>query len=181
MTVTLRRFKLLRATVRVIANPREIDNIVLKNVKKNDQIIFGARAINAQISPLFRRPTKDFDIIAKRPRKSAMQLERKLDRRFGGDFFLTKPAQFPGTWKVKSKFKGPTIADFSGPKKGTKIVVIKGIKYRSLSQQTQDKLQSVRNPEFAFRRDKDLDDLNRIRSSNNLRKTFRRFGFNGAI
>ena len=84
---------------------KRIDKIVKSKIDKHE-VIYGARAINKQVPPHLRRPTTDFDIFSKTPKKDAREVERALDRRFGGDFFFVEPAKHRGTWKVKAHATG---------------------------------------------------------------------------
>jgi len=153
------------------------DKIILRQVKKNNSIVYGAQAAKRQLG-FFGRPTTDYDILSKRPGKSARQLERTLDRKSGGDFYFTRPAMHPGTVKVKHKGfdqKADTkddleVADFTRPKRRYKTTTINGVRYVTLSEVAKDKQTSLKDKEFAFRHQKDRDDLNRIRAARRLRR-----------
>ena len=151
-------------------------NIIKKQVRNNNSIIFGGQAIKKHIGFL-ARVTQDYDILSKAPKKSARQLERNLDTQKGTDNFYIKPALHPGTTKVmhvgSDMVKGTrddiTIADFSKPRKGFKTKRIEGIRYAALSEIKKDKLRSLRSQEFAFRHMKDRDDLNRIKIAEGMK------------
>ena len=150
-------------------------DIVLAKAKKNDSIIFGGQAIRKHIG-FFGRPTDDFDVLSKRPKRSARQLERKLDMIAQEDTYYTKPALHPGTTKVMHKGvdmrKGTMddfgIADYSKPRKGICTKIINGVRYVCLSETIKDKRKAIADKQFAFRKEKDLEDIRRI-------KRFRRF------
>ena len=74
----------------------------LNQTKKDKNIIYGARSINAQVGVL-SRSTDDYDVFTKNPRNSAIKTEKNFDKISGADNFYTKPAMHPGTFKVMSK------------------------------------------------------------------------------
>ena len=164
-----KQFKGLFRSLTSSSNQFKIPNIIRKQVRKNKSVIFGARSLNAQ-SSLFKRDTRDWDIFSKHPKKSATQLEKKLDRVFGFDKFYTKPAQHPGTTKVvdigqnrrRDKFD-KNIADFSRTPKDIRFVTINQVRFRTLAQEKGARLNALRDPAFKFRASKDKKDLETIR------------------
>jgi hypothetical protein len=58
---------------------QNIKNIILNKASKEGQIIYGARAINRQVSTPNRKETNDYDILTKRPEKSAKELVSQLN------------------------------------------------------------------------------------------------------
>lgn len=158
------------------------DKIVLNQAKRNKEVVFGARALTKQLRPLQARPTQDWDLLSKKPKKSARQLERTLDRRSGADIYYTKPALHPNTTKVMHKgfdMKRGTrddfgIADYSKQPKGLKTINIKGISFATLKWMLMQKKQTLKDPEAAFRRGKDISDLGRIKNELSIRGFFRK-------
>ena len=146
------------------------EQIVIAQAKQNNSIIFGGQAIKKHIG-FFARPTKDFDVLSNRPKRSARQLERKLDRIAQEDIYFTKPALHPGTTKVMNKGrdmrKGTRddigIVDYSKPRRGIKSKIINGVKYVLLSETIKDKRKAIADPQFTFRKEKDLEDIRRIK------------------
>lgn len=156
-------------------NQGNIEREILKQTKEEKGIIYGARSINKQIG-IFGRSTYDYDIFSSNPRKSAVKIEKKIERYTPEDDFYVKKGVNPGTWKVKHKgadgVKGNEddigIVDFTEtPKPTPSFNIINGVRYRKLSLERQAKLKAIRDPKFAFRKKKDTEDLNRI---NFLRK-----------
>ena len=144
--------------------------IIKKQVKKDNNIIYGGQSIKKQIG-IFARRTIDYDIISKKPRRSAVKLEKTLDRKSKGNFYFTKPAFHPGTFKVKHKgrdMKPNTradleVADFSKPERKFKTVKIEGIRYVTLGEVKKDKRKSLSDPASSFRHAKDKEDLERMK------------------
>ena len=151
------------------------EQVVIAQAKQNDSIIFGGQAIKKHIG-FFARPTRDFDVLSTRPKRSARQLERKLDKIAQQDIYFTKPALHPGTTKVMNKgrdMKQGTrddfgIVDYSKPRRGIKSKRINGVRYVNLSETIKDKRKAIKDKQFAFRKEKDLEDIRRI-------KRFRRY------
>ncbi len=155
---------------RVKTNLHRIGGRIISRARRNKDIIFGARSINKQIG-IFGRKTKDYDIFTKKAKQSAMEVEKHIDMMTRGDNFFVKRGRHPTTWKVKWKGKDgikntkddSTIVDFSKtPKPTPKFKIINGVRYRTLGEEIKSKLKAIRDKRFAFRREKDLDDLRRI-------------------
>ena len=149
--------------------PRE--QALLERTRKKKEVIFGGQSIKAQIGGAIARPTQDFDILTSTPKGSAFAIEKKFDKIVGFDYFYTKPAQHPGTWKVMGRGvdmrKGTSddegIIDYSKySKPKPKTVKIKGVKYRKLSQEAKAKRKALRDKDYKFRWEKDRNDLFRI-------------------
>lgn len=149
-----------------------LDDTIKSQVKKDNNIIYGAQSIKRQIGP-FARETKDYDIISKTPKQSADKLQRMLDKQSGGDNFYAKPAMHPGTFRVRhvgfDRKKGTDddldIADFTTPQRKYKTKMIDGIRYVTLQEVKKDKRKALRDPAYKFRHKKDKDDLDRIRNA----------------
>lgn len=150
------------------------DKPIIKQVKRDKNIIYGARAIKAQIGGAFARPTKDYDILSNAPKRSAHQLQKKLDSTAGGDYYYATPSKVhPTTKKVyhvgkdmKKRTKDDIgIADFTKPERNYRTVNIKGVKYVHLSEVKKDKRKALADKEFEFRHAKDQEDLNRMKAA----------------
>jgi hypothetical protein len=147
-----------------------LDKLILKIAKQRKQIIYGARSIEKQAG-LFSRPTKDYDIFDKNPKKSAQLMQKILDKSAGFDQFYMKEAEHKGTWKVKSKGNDgvknteddESIADYTKPEQKIKFVIKNGVRYRILKEELKKKVSTVQDPEFKFRHEKDRDDIKRIK------------------
>lgn len=145
-----------------------IRNIILENVGE-DEIIYGASAINKYLPLKLRIYTEDYDIFAINPYAEARQVERALDKYFGGNYFQVKPAEHKGTFRVVSKIDGKVYADYTLTPKKIPYKIINGKRYITLDYAKKDKLRMLRNPKAKFRRSKDKDSLNRM----NLAKSFK--------
>lgn len=154
------------------------DRIIKKQAKKNKEIIYGARSMNKQLAYGFLgRGTFDWDLFSKKPRRSALQLERSMDRKSKGDYYYTKEAMHPGTWKVmfigNDRKKGGRddvgIADYT--KKPPKLRTVKrnGLRYAHVNEQVKNIKKSLSDPQSAFRHEKDRLDWKRIKVSRRLR------------
>jgi len=159
-----------------ITNEFKIPNIILGSARKNNQIIYGRRAMNAQLPGFLRATTYDFDIYANKPRRTAHRMQKRLDEEIGGgsDIFYSKPAQHKGTHRVmhigfdarKGTQDDFAIADYTAKKQAydRKIKIIKrgGIMYEGVSTIARRKKQILRDPKSEYRHEKDQGDLRRI-------------------
>jgi len=148
---------------------RKIPGTILSTVDDRE-IIYGAQALNIRFPSWLDRPTQDYDIYSTKPKKDAHQAERALDRRFGGDFFFVEKALYPHTWRVKSHVNRETYADYTKRKKKIPHDKIRGKKYVKLSHVKKDIKKTLKDPEAAYRHDKDKDALNRIRIYERLKE-----------
>ena len=153
------------------------EKTIRKHVKDRGETIYGARSIKKQIGGI-GRPTFDFDILSKQPKKSIKILEKNFNKKAGGDFYFTKPALHKGTYKLIHKGvdrKKETqddihIVDMTKPDRKYKTVLINGIKYSAMSEEIKNKRTSLASKEFAFRHDKDTKDFNRIKMSKRMKR-----------
>ncbi len=152
----------------------KIKKIILKNVRKKQHIIHGARALNEFFPPFLDRPTEDYDVFSSTPKRTAEKVEKRLDKRFGGDFFRTEPARFLGTVKVKSNVTERTIADYTKPKGEISHTKRRGIKYANFKHFKRRIKESLADPKNRFRHDKDKETLRRIKFTEKLRTQKRR-------
>lgn len=172
----------MRRRVAVFYNKPYRGKIIKECTKKEGNIIYGARSIQAQLG-LISRETEDYDIFSKNPKKSANKTEKKLDKSIGFDYYYTEPAMHPGTYKVKTKGydmkKGTKddegIADYTTtPKPKPKVKVIGGLMYRDLKEEIAAKKRSLADKQYAFRHPKDQRDLTIIRTSMAAKQPMRR-------
>ncbi len=163
----------LKRAYRIFVNKGKIERTILNHTRKNKDIIFGAQSIKKQIG-FFSRATEDWDILTKTPKTSANKVQSKLDEVHGSNFYYSKEALHPGTWKVMSKGldgrKGTRddkgIIDYSKtPKPVPPFIRIEGIRYRTLGQERKAKRKSLKDIAFKFRHKKDSEDLTRIKLS----------------
>lgn len=141
-------------------------------VKKKTPIVHGGRAQNNQL-PRFleRKPTKDWDVFVKNPRQKAIELEKLLDKKYRGDFFrvkrgLTKELKVN---KVVSNIDNESVADFSIPDRQIPTITKRGLRMVTLKDQFERAKQNVKKPELAFRREKDLSLIRRVKKFEKLR------------
>ena len=156
--------------------------IIKNQIRQDNNTIYGARSMNAQLPTMIQRPTEDYDVLSKTPKQSARKLEKALDANAGYDAYYTKPAEHKGTHKVISRgmVKGNkaddyTVADFTNPSSYRDVRRVKqnNLSYAHISERKKDALNSLNNPAYSFRHEKDRDDLNRINFSQRWRRLFK--------
>lgn len=154
--------------------------VILNQARRNNSIIYGAQSIKKQIG-FMARPTQDYDVLSNRPLRSARMLERKLDRQSGGNNYYVKPAQHQGTYKVKHIGGDMTpntrddleVADYTKPERDYSTRRLDGNRYVSLSEVERDKRMSLSDSQFAFRHQKDREDLQRIKLARQMKIRYR--------
>lgn len=148
-----------------------INRTILNNVKKADGIVYGSQAIRRKLGILSREPT-DFDVFVSKPKKTAFSTEKDLDKLSRIDNYFVKKGANISTYKVKFKGKDGRartkddigVADFTKiPKPKPKSFSFRGVQYRNLKEELKAKERLVKSPQFAFRREKDIGDLERIK------------------
>ncbi len=164
--------------IRVKQNLHRLGGRIISKARRDKDTIFGARAIRKRIG-ITSRPTKDFDIFTKNPKQSAIEIERLSDKITRGDNFFVKKGKNPKTWKVKGfgkdRIRGTeddfTLVDFTKtPRPKPKSTKINGVRFRTLEEEARAKLRLIKNKKFAFRREKDLEDLRRIIKSGRINR-----------
>jgi hypothetical protein len=155
-------------------NRSKIKKVVVGHVKKKGYTIFGGRSLNAHFPSFLDRPTQDYDILippGRKPKKVAGRIEKKLDKKFGGDFFFTEPAKHPGTFKVKQRLGKEGVVDVSASEKKIDSKKIGGVQYSTLALEKRNINRSLNDPESKFRHDKDRERLGRIKIFEQLKST----------
>lgn len=163
----------LKQKEKFFKNKEKVGTVIINHVKKKGLILFGQKAVNRQLPKDLRKDTEDYDIFSQTPKKTAKRIERKLDRKFKGDFFFVKEALHKGTYKINSHVGNKGIADVSKPDRKVPIVKRKGIKLAALSFQKQQIKKSLNDPESKFRHPKDREVRSRIKIAE-LRKKQKR-------
>ena len=135
-------------------------------------IVHGGRALNALLSSEFYRPTMDWDMYTKKPKKANIKMEKRLDKAAGGDFFkISKNIMFlhdgRPIYSILNRITGRYVCDFTEfpPKRnGGKptYVIIGKIHYETLEDAKKIHRQVIADSRFDFRWQKSRDDLNRI-------------------
>jgi len=140
-------------------------------LKKNKGILYGSTAVNFYTPPHLDAVPGDYDVYSQSPKKSARKVERKLDKKFGGDYFKVEKAKYPRTWKVRSNVTKKAIIDFTKPE--TKIphnITKSGIRYAKLSYLKKKYKAILKDKEEEYRWDKTKEALQRIRIYEKLYK-----------
>ena len=155
--------------IKYYKKPNLVKEVILKNAKKKGHIVYGARSVNKRLPSYLKKPTEDYDILSTTPKKTANKVERKLDKKYGGNYFETKPAMHPGTFKVINLVTKRGVADYT--KKDNKVPHSKigGVKYAKLSYQKDRIKQSLKDPKSKFRHDKDKETLQRIKIKESIK------------
>ena len=166
MTITLKeKEKFLR-------NRKAVKKVILQEVRKDKAIIFGARAVNKQIPKHLRVHTEDYDVLVEgNPKKLAKRIERRLDKKFGGNFYSVEPARHEGTEKIRNNLSGKGLADISKRKDKVPFVKRKGVKFAKLKFQEKKIRESLSNPEAKFRHQKDKFTRDRIKLARKNKET----------
>ena len=147
---------------RVLQNKRLVEQIILARAAEKDEVIYGARAINAQVPDYLEKHTEDYDVYSKYPSKAAKGTAKELNDRFGDKIFYAKKGKNETTWKVKSKIDKSTVVDYTRPTKTIPTVNKMGVRYASIEHLKKKIKSQIRSPDKKFRRLKDKSALTRI-------------------
>jgi len=158
----------------------KVDRIILKEAKKKKQVIYGARAMNRQLPPFLGRLTHDWDIYARRPRRTAHRMQKRLDREVAGgeDDFYAKSAKHKGTHKVmhegfdrKQRTRDDIgIVDYTEMPRNIRPKRLSGLLWERLSSIKKAKRVILRDPKSRYRHRKEREDLRAIRAKRRMRK-----------
>jgi len=112
---------------------------IKKQAKKTGNVIYGCRGINGILGQALSRPTHDYDIYSKNPKKHAKQLEKHIDKTTGLDMayveaipYTTQDNKKGTLYRVVTRPKGDVDADFNMMPKQLNVTKVKGINYVSL-------------------------------------------------
>ena len=140
--------------LRQVLTHANFPSIVRDEVRQHKGIIFGSRSVERQLPDVLNRPTFDFDVFIPKPRRRALELERRLDHAAGGNVYVTKPALRPRTFKVVNRFTKQNIADYQDPRNEPRPIPNRTIgtnKYSTLQFEIIKRQKIINNPEFAYR------------------------------
>jgi len=132
---------------------------------KPKAIVHGSRATNAFLPRHLDKPMTpwdDWDVFHPKAKRVARELERKLDKRYGGNYFYVKPAAHPGTYKIMSKVTKREVADVTVPEGKVPAKNVRGVNYATLDYHVKQIRRTLRDPESKYRHDKDKETLQRI-------------------
>jgi len=144
--------------MRMKGNSGVINRVVRTRLAKTKRIIHGGRAQNVQLPRHLERPTKDWDVFAKNPRKAAINMDKALDKKFGGNlFYVKKGIGSPGfkVFKVKSKVTEEGIVDYATSPESIPWIAKRGKRFASLKQQVDKAKENIKDKEKRFRAEKD--------------------------
>jgi hypothetical protein len=140
-----------------------IDKTMNSFLRKSKGILYGSRAVNYYTPSHLDVVPKDYDIFSKTPKKSAHKVEKKLDKKFKGDYFYTKKGVYPRTWKVKSNVTDRTVVDFTKPTEKIPFNKRQGIRYAKLAYLKRKYYEILRDKTQEFRWQKTKEALQRIK------------------
>ena len=152
----------VRETRRFHKNKHKIGQVIIERTDDRETH-YGARALNVRFQSYLDRHTRDFDIFSSHPKKDAIETERALDKKFGGDFFYVEKAQHPGTHKVIAHATGETYADYTKAPEKLPREKIRGIYYPKVPYIEKTLKRTLKDPESPQRHVKDRDALQRIK------------------
>ena len=161
----------LKEKEKFFKNQRKVGTVIINHVKKKGLILFGQKATNRQLPEDLRKDTQDYDIFSPTPKKSANRIEKKLDDKLEGDFFLVREAMHKGTYKVIQRIGDKGIVDVSKPENKIPTVTRKGVKLATLEFQKKQIKKSLADKDSKFRHAKDKEVRARIRIAEQRKKT----------
>jgi hypothetical protein len=151
---------------RMKGNKKVVNRVVRGWLAKNKVgIVHGSRATNVQLPKNLKRETIDWDVFVKNPRKRAMQLEKVLDKKFGGDFFHVKRGANVDLKvnKIISNVDYEGVVDFAISNREVPSIAKRGVRFATLKDQVARARETIKNPEAKFRIEKDLSLIRRVR------------------
>lgn len=146
-----------------------INDVILNKAEKENQIIHGARAYNYQSPTYLKKKTYDYDIFTKKPKKVAREVAKELSRRLNKEVKVVKGIH-KGTYKVK--LDNETIVDYTQIKRKPKTKKFWGTEVKSIQSIKRNTQRLLKNPNTEFRREKDLDTLDRIKRIEEMERRF---------
>lgn len=146
-----------------------VNEVILDKATKENQIIYGARAYNVQSPTYLKKKTIDYDILSKKPKRSALEIAETLTRRLGKKVSVVKGTH-KGTYRVK--IDNEVIADYTQMKFKPKTKKVWGTQVRSLKSIKRNAVRLSNRKQTEFRKEKDLDTLSRIQEIERIDRVF---------
>lgn len=137
--------------------------IILQDASVDKHVIYGEQAVKAHLPSHLHRYTEDYDIFAKNPKAEAKQMEKKLDKIYGGNYFRTKKGAHKGTHKVISNVTNKTVVDYTKEPKKLNSVQIGGNLFVGINAIKKQLKKTLKDEASSFRHDKDFETLQRIK------------------
>jgi len=168
----MRKLSQIEKAQRMKNNKKVVNRVVRGWLAKNKVgIVHGTRATNAQLPRKLERKTIDWDVFVKNPKKRAMQLEKVLDKKFGGDLFHVKKGSNVDlkVHKILSNIDYEGVVDFAISNREVPSVAKRGVRFATLKDQVRIAKETIQKPEARFRIEKDLSLIRRARKFENKR------------
>jgi len=148
-------------------SPKSTEGAIQRFLQDNQRdpklVVYGSRAVNAYLPTWLDKETEDWDVFTDEDAEGvATKLEKLLDKRYGGDFFIVEPAVHTGTFRVKSKVTGGVVADITLADKMVLSRRLHGVNYVPLEHLEEEAKRVLADPAAAYRHRKDRDTLQRI-------------------
>jgi hypothetical protein len=145
------------------------NKVIMRELRDSDDIVYGARSVNAFVPKYLERHTEDWDIYTDDdPKTVARKMEKALDKHYGGNYFYVEAAKHKGTYKIKSNITKRTIADITIKDIEISKRKIGEINYATLDFQVDKIRSSLASGDNKYRHDKDKETLQRIEIYNKL-------------
>ena len=155
---------------RFFKNQKKVGKIIINHVKKKGLILFGQKATNRQLPEDLKKDTQDYDIFSPTPKVTAKRIERKLDKKFKGNYYEVREAKHGGTHKVIQRIGDKGVVDVGKPDRKVPTVTKKGVKLATLEFQKQQIRKSLADPQSKFRHAKDREVRSRIKIAERRKK-----------
>lgn len=151
---------------------QSVANAIIKSeIRRRQWTVHGARSTNAALPDFLDKPTRDWDVFVKNPKKAAAILEKSLDKRFGGDFYGVKKGESVKVpvRKVFSKITQESVVDFAKSSRAVPTTNVEGIKMATLGYTKEHIKRTLKDPGAMFRAQKDRETLQRIKLFETMR------------
>lgn len=161
----------IKRLAKILENKNDliISEVVLNKAQKRGQIIYGARAYNMQSPQYMRKKTMDYDILTKKPKKAAESTAEALRRRMIDKVEVVRGVH-RGTYRVK--VGGEVVADYTQLKNTPKVRNVYGSRVKSIESIKKSTQRLVKKKGAEYRREKDIDTLNRIKEVERIDRIF---------
>jgi len=150
-------------------NDLKVRGVILDTAQREKQIIHGSRAFNIQSPVYLRKETKDWDVFTKKPKKYAEHVAERLSRILGKKVDVIR-GKHKGTYKVR--INEETIADYTQLKRKPKTKSSWGVKVKDIKSIKKNVQRLIKSPKTEYRREKDIDTLERIKQIEEMEARF---------
>lgn len=139
-------------------NTRKERKVILSTITE-PELVHGSYAFNRQVkyTAYQKRPFTDIDIKSPTIKKTALDIEQKLDKTVGmNNYYVSKLDHDQGTtYRVHSRSRNEVVADVGELKHKVPTITLNNTEFETIAHRKREIQKLLDNPDAEYRREKD--------------------------